>query len=438
MPIETLQQLRVAMADNGAQQIYVKRLAANDNSKQQVYLGSDFSTLNIIPHGEILAESAVKTPNFKAPLTFSWITSEGQAAPAPRAQLILYPDYPEVRLSGFLMGCATSPSATMNNRAPGRLLCLGICEDGRVLAYVAPHDSVITQEFEAFGDLPMSGVFFVVPPLQTGKVDTKNTLLIELGRIHRLGWIDSKRLQSDGSTMLYTAQNGGGYTLEAELKITPNGYSEPDYLGWEVKQYNVPSITTPERGKVITLMTTEPNGGVYHQDFSQFMHVYGYPDATTADRLNFGGVHLVGQRHARTNLLLELRGYDASLEKITDVNGGLHLVDLNGNSAASWDFQGLIGHWGRKHNQAVYVPCEALSEGALKRYRYGEQVRLGEQTDAILFIKALSSAIVYYDPAPKLEGISTPKPRAKKRNQFRIKFPNLGPLYKSYSVAQVR
>jgi len=27
--------------------------------------------------------------------------------------------------------------------------------------------------------------------------------------------------------------NRGGYTLEAELGITPNGYSEPDFMGWE-------------------------------------------------------------------------------------------------------------------------------------------------------------------------------------------------------------
>jgi hypothetical protein len=31
----------------------------------------------------------------------------------------------------------------------------------------------------------------------------------------------------------------GGYTLEAELGITPNGYSEPDFMGWEVKQFGV-------------------------------------------------------------------------------------------------------------------------------------------------------------------------------------------------------
>ena len=53
--------------------------------------------------------------------------------------------------------------------------------------------------------------------------------------IHELGWIESKRLNSDGKAISYRAPNGGGYTLEAELGIVPNGVSEPDYLGWEVK-----------------------------------------------------------------------------------------------------------------------------------------------------------------------------------------------------------
>ncbi|MBK6989645.1 MAG: hypothetical protein IPH33_16245 [Bacteroidetes bacterium] len=27
--------------------------------------------------------------------------------------------------------------------------------------------------------------------------------------------------------------------MEAELGIKPNGFSEPDYLGWEVKQFEL-------------------------------------------------------------------------------------------------------------------------------------------------------------------------------------------------------
>lgn len=47
----------------------------------------------------------------KATLDFWWVSDNGSAANAPGAQLILYPKYPEVRLSGFLKSCATAPSS---------------------------------------------------------------------------------------------------------------------------------------------------------------------------------------------------------------------------------------------------------------------------------------------------------------------------------------
>ena len=67
----------------------------------------------------------------------------------------------------------------------------------------------------------------------------KDRLLNELRRIWRLNWIASQKLAADGTKQPYAARNGGGYTLEAELGITPNGYAEPDFMGWEVKQYGV-------------------------------------------------------------------------------------------------------------------------------------------------------------------------------------------------------
>lgn len=95
------------MADHGATKFYAKRLAPNDNSKNQVYLGGGFGALNIIPHGEVESDDTVRAgavrDRAKAKVSFFWIDPEG-LAPAPDAQLILYPKYPEVRMSGFLRG----------------------------------------------------------------------------------------------------------------------------------------------------------------------------------------------------------------------------------------------------------------------------------------------------------------------------------------------
>jgi hypothetical protein len=52
------------------------------------------------------------------------------------------------------------------------------------------------------------------------------------------------------------------------LGISPNGRSEPDYLGWELKAYS---------GSRITLMTPEPNGGLYgEKGVAEFLRTYGY------------------------------------------------------------------------------------------------------------------------------------------------------------------
>ena len=92
--------------------------------------------------------------------------------------------------------------------------------------------------------------------------DSRTRLLGELERIHQLGWIRSKRLDRRGNTVACEAPNCGGYTLEAELGITPNGYSEPDFMGWEVKQFGVSDFDRLGSA-VITLMTPEPTGGIY-------------------------------------------------------------------------------------------------------------------------------------------------------------------------------
>lgn len=104
-----VRQLRVL----GANRVLAKALAENDNTKQQVYLGGSFDSLNQLPYGEVTTASTGARPTFKAALRLRWIDAAGHVAPAPHAKLILYPRYPEVRLSGFLRGCELAPSKLM-------------------------------------------------------------------------------------------------------------------------------------------------------------------------------------------------------------------------------------------------------------------------------------------------------------------------------------
>src|SRR5688572_4521874 len=98
----SLAQFSDLMSSKGVKSLYLKHLAANDNNKNQPYLGSDFNAIQILPNQGIIADR--ERGNFKAQLDFAWLDDDTNVNPAPHAKLILYPEYPEVRFSGFLRG----------------------------------------------------------------------------------------------------------------------------------------------------------------------------------------------------------------------------------------------------------------------------------------------------------------------------------------------
>lgn len=429
-----LKNLIALFNDNGCTKVYVKILSPNDNSKNQVYLGGNFEILNILPISKIEAEEAGnwERERFKAALKFNWADENGQFFPAPHAKLILYPKYPEVRLSGFLTGCVNPPSNLMTTRLGGRLMFLGVSKHGSVMAYVSSPDSIIANQFNAqLKFLPVWGVFYILE-LSDDRND-KQKLLEELHKINLMGWVNSRRLDNNKNFLPCNSSNCGGYTLEALLGISPNGYSEPDFLGWEIKQFGVASFEKLN-SSIITLMTPEPTGGLYFEKgVEAFIHKYGYNDLTgKPDRKNFGGIHKIGIKHSRTNLTLNLFGFDSNENKIRNANGMIALVDENEIIAASWNFSSLLLHWNRKHNHACYVP--SISETASERkYMYGNKVILGEGTDFHFFLKEMSLGNIYYDPGIKLENIST-QPKIKRRSQFRIKSLYIKYLYKESNL----
>ena len=425
MKLSALQEM---MRANGCRTIYCKVLAANDNKKQQVYFGGNFTAINLLPFREVFSDP--DNPNiFKAKLDFWWISEDGTSHPAPNAQLILYPQYPEVRFSGFLVRCPNAPSELMDEklRLPGRILFMGICPDGKIIGHLCHPESDLAKEFQSVQGLPRQGVFI---ELGTGRrdLDTEKTLLSRLQQIHLNGWIRSKRLGNKGQLLPCEAPQCGGYTLEAELGIIPNGKSEPDYLGYEIKQHNVTSFDRINTG-ILTLMTPQPTGGYYKTDgVEAFVRRFGYPDKTgREDRLNFGGIHTVGICHKETRLTLTLTGYDMAAGKIRDASGGIALLTGEGEAAAIWHYSDIMKHWNRKHAKAAYVPSINQKSPELC-YHYGNLVRVGEGTDFMLYIKALKDGQVYYDPGIKVENVST-VPKSKHRSQFRIKSANLPNLY---------
>jgi MvaI/BcnI restriction endonuclease family len=443
-----LKTLLKIFSDKSCQKIYVKRLSANDNSKNQFYFGGSFDILNILPIKEITTHDAGdwKRTRFKTELDFSWVNDEGVLNIAPDAQLILYPKYPEVRFSGFLKGSKNAPSALMANRIENRLLFLGITDKGKIIGFVASPESEISREFDGLPKLAEVGVFKEITISNDEiQLNTREQLINELKRIHQLGWIDSKRLKSAGNLLPCNNTNCGGYTLEAELGVFSNGLAEPDYLGWEIKQFAVRNFKSFS-AKPISLMDHSPSHGFFAENGAEaFIKKYGYADKMGREsRFNFGGTHKFEKQHKLTSLKLIVEGFDANENKITNPDGFIGLIDMQENMAASWSFASLIKHWNKKHSKACYVPSlkrENHSENPFSnlQYSYGNKIILGSFTDITLFLKQVYMGNIYYDPAIKLElAIEGERgQKTKTRSLFRINSLNLSSLYKQNEIVDL-
>lgn len=429
-----LASLLARFSELGAVRAFCKPLAENDNSKQQIYLGGNLDVVQMFPFQKVETTPNGKDSTYKAKLDFSWIDS-GMTERATGAQLILYPQYPEVRLSGFLRGCKQAPNEHLrpvpasqrrfNNGSDGRILFFGITRDGETLAYLAPADSALAQEYQhrqAKGEFPRESVFFNLPLL--GR-DSMSILLQKLIEIRDFGWQPSIKLSKTGKAKPYNARNGGGYTLEALLGIIPNGRAEPDFLGWEIKAYS---------GSRITLMTPEPDGGMYCEDgFKPFVRKFGH--ATKDDTLYFTGTHRANCRNENTGLTLIVRGFNPVKNVIEDVSGAVELLTDEGGAAAAWSFGGLMIGWNKKHAQAAYVPYES-ERGKAPAYRYFSPALMGEGTDLTRYLAELCAGRVIFDPASKIMNASTAKPSVKARSQFRMSVKHLTGLYQKFGPVE--
>lgn len=435
------------LRNNGVTEVMYKVLPRNANSKNQVYLGGkDPSQFSKLPSGEMTAHVSTSEKNgkqvavFRADLDFYWLTQDGHLSRAPNAKMIFYPQYPEVRFSGFLLGCKNPPSTlwTKEKRGTelGRILLLGVGNGRKIVGLTLPPNAPATKEILASGPHASYELFSILPMPGQATGDAFLELMRELCRIHNRQWLPSIRLNPQGIVVPCNASNCNGNTLEAMLGIRSNGFSEPDYRGWEIKARQVKDIDNPNN-TVVTLFTPEPTSGVYKENIEVFIRRFGYPDRNgRPDRLNFGGVHRAGAPfHHLTNLRLVLDGFNVETSEYA-TTGSVLLLDAKGTVAAGWTFAKLMNHWKEKHAQAAYIPVQQRNEPE-RQYRYARNILLSEGAEFKLLLKAFHEGVVYYDPGIKLEGASTDKPKWKKRSQFRVRSNDLPSLYLNSRIVDV-
>lgn len=429
--IASIDQLQALLRRQGVRTAYVKHLSTKqDNEKNQIYLGGGLDGVtNLFPATiEVRSasasiskrKSAAGKPKLEAWIDFAWLGGNGARYDAPNTRIIDYFQYPEVRMSGFLVGCEEGPEALRRRMLADfgrRILVMGTASDGKVVGLVLTErdDPVVAR----FPDLPLAGargVLRVLPVDGAVGTDPGELLRNELAAIVNSGW-HSSRINRGGNIVPFTGAQGGGYTLEALLGVAANGNKAPDKHGFEIKSFS---------GDRISLMTPTPDLGFQGtHTFREFMERYGHPAVKNDGSLRFTGLHKSGLVNAKTGLELIVQGYDRGEDAFGDA--AEVSVELRhhetGEVAAAWSLEKLANCWNAKHANALYITFESR-EGAvgIAEYRYAPAWVQGRGTDVWRLLRAIDQGIVFYDPADTIYADN----RSKVRPQWRINARRLG------------
>jgi hypothetical protein len=156
----SLDKLKSTLGGLGADMAIFKALPKNANDKNQIYFSSSFSSLynhfdltiadRGSSHSETKARSDPKNRITDAVFnSFEWVKRDNSKVRAKNVKIIVYPQYPEARLSGFQtiensMPASLSIAYTKANPVVDRILVLGRIKGGACVALVIldPSDSL--------------------------------------------------------------------------------------------------------------------------------------------------------------------------------------------------------------------------------------------------------------------------------------------------------
>lgn len=453
---DSIGEIAETLQRHGASKAIIKVLPKNANDKNQVYFSSDFGLLYNNFELE-LAERGASTSTTKTTsrpgsyipearfTQFSWAKPSGELVRTKNLKAIIYTQYPEARLSGFLTVENTMPESlsvafTKANPETKRLLVLACIPGGKCVGIVYVGISPKLEK-EIAG----------LPGMEGSKVCKLLTLYRNYSEqlFSRLSQLVARpmkgcRLDSSGATIPFTGTQVCGYTLEHALGLASNSGKDGDIYGIELKTHTQPKVT---------LFTPEPDFGLYVISFEQFMRRYGYEAKPGEWRVT--GVHRAGKRCSATKLTLKVREfrvdpatvgpkkkpdwyrndkneriafpYDPSTPLTAKLDAvEVVLEDDEGNVAAGWSLERLMNNWGVKHNEAIYisaVKAEATDEAAIAK-GYGFDITFSPRvtwcrgTSAERLLNAINNGVIFLDPAPKL--VDGDSGKNKRRSQWRV------------------
>lgn len=386
-----------AMQDAGADRILLKSLAPNDNSKNQVYVGGSelaLRELRVDLGGATLSAAAT---SFQIPQPMSWIDENGNIQAAPGTKVIFYPQYPELRISGFATGVPRGFSGRdlLVERADGRTLLIGLTPAGWLMWVGTPDVAAVSAlELINVRGTPFSEVILGRPmtPEQIWEELLERVAVLAAGPP-----LPSVRLNADGSIVATNPADphSGGWAVEAALDVPVNALPGPDYRGLvELKSFS---------GNRISLMTPEPTGGVYAEPGGKkhFMKRWGLPSDDGA-KVRFNGQHRLNEPKTSNPLTLRVAGWsDASPGRYVP-GAQLQLVDTAGTNAATWLLKDMNAKWLDKHDQALYLQYRREAGG----FRLTGRVYRCQETDFRLFMLGLRAGSVIFDPGHSMVAAS--------------------------------
>jgi hypothetical protein len=437
---ESVEEIAALLASLGADLALLKLLPKNANDKNQIYLASDFGVLYdlfdltlaergpsvSVAKGAPAAGGRIPEASFNS---FAWRKRNGALIEARRVKAIIYPQYPEARLSGLqtienTMPQALSVAYTKANPNALRLLVLARLPRGKCVGIVYLD---LSPSLES--ELAQLPGFERARACKRMVIDQGNSAKLEAKLAAVLGTsVRGCRLDAYGRSRPFSGTQVCGYTLEHELGIVPNSGMDGDLYGIELKTHTQLKVT---------LFTPEPDGGHYVRDFSGFMKKYGYLDGDGDLRLT--GIHRANIQCTKSGLTLRLREHhfvDGKLtwfayDPETPLTGKMDGVDValiggEGEVAASWSLERLMNCWGAKHNEVVYIQANKIlnpnmveaAAGYEHIVSFEKTVMWCRETSAEKLLAAIGDGTIFLDPAPKLHASDPSK--NKRRSQWRV------------------